>query len=90
MSLVGDNGGDDNVGWRWCKSMMGEIGGGRGGWWWYWCMGEAGGGIGVWVGLVVATMVGGDGGLVVCDGGGGCGWWFATVVGRVGGSGGAL
>ncbi|GJZ90570.1 kinase RLK-Pelle-WAK family protein [Tanacetum coccineum] len=31
---------------------------------------EVGGGIGVWVRLVVATMVGGDGGLAVCGGGG--------------------
>nr|GEU52737.1 retrovirus-related Pol polyprotein from transposon TNT 1-94 [Tanacetum cinerariifolium] len=36
-----------------------------------------GGGIGVWVGLVVAMMVSGEGGLVVCGGGG--------VVGAAGG-----
>ncbi|GKF43427.1 hypothetical protein Tco_0129979, partial [Tanacetum coccineum] len=42
-------------------------------------VGEVGGGIGVWVRLVVAMMVGGDGGLAVCGGGGGCGWWFEAV-----------
>nr|GEV77313.1 hypothetical protein [Tanacetum cinerariifolium] len=56
----------DGVGWRWCKTLMVAM--------------VVGGGIGVWVGLVVATMVGGDGGLVVCDGGGLWRWWVGLVV----------
>ncbi|GJY45686.1 hypothetical protein Tco_0434749 [Tanacetum coccineum] len=74
---VGDNGGDKSVGWRWCKTMVGGVGGGSGG-------------IGVWVWLVLATMVGGDVALVVCGGGGGCRWWFAAMVGWAGGRGGVF
>ncbi|GJY39809.1 hypothetical protein Tco_0426173 [Tanacetum coccineum] len=87
-TAVGYDGNEDDVGWwltmvvttmlgwRRCKTLMVAV--------------VVGGGIGVWVGLVVATMVGGDGGLVVCGGGGGCGWRFAAVVGRAGGGGCAL
>ncbi|GKE38370.1 hypothetical protein Tco_1461775 [Tanacetum coccineum] len=39
-----------------------------------------GGGIGVWVGLVVVTMVGGDGELVVCGSGGFRRWRVRLVV----------
>ncbi|GJQ97568.1 hypothetical protein Tco_0008707 [Tanacetum coccineum] len=74
-TAVGYDGNEDDVGWwltmvvttmlgwRRCKTMIGEISGGRGG-----CSG-----IGVWAGLVVATMVGGECGFVVAtmiDGGG--------------------
>ena len=46
VMVKGDIGGDDNNGWCWGKTMMGRFGGGIGG----------------WVGFVVATMFGGDGG----------------------------
>ncbi|GJZ30910.1 hypothetical protein Tco_0575957 [Tanacetum coccineum] len=49
-------------------TMMGEVGGG------------GGGGIGLWVGLVVAKMVNGDSGLVVCGDGGGCDSKATTVT----------